>query len=85
MLLALTSAFWVLGLQHLDVRFMTKGTNNYMFTFGKLHKAWKKSKSPPSLKVYLLEEDSKLCVVATLEEYLKRTKFGRGMTKVNFY
>ena len=28
MLLALTSASLVLGLQHLDIRFMTKGTNN---------------------------------------------------------
>ena len=36
MLLALTSASHVLGLHHLDIRFMTKGTNNYMFTFGKL-------------------------------------------------
>ena len=81
MLLALTSASRVLGLQHLDIRFMTKGTNNYMFTFGKLHKAWKKGKSPPSQKVYLFEEDSKLCVVATLEEYLKRIKVWRGKDK----
>ena len=51
---------------------MTKDTNNYMFTFGKLHKAWRKGKSPPSLKVYSFEEDTKLCVVATLEDYLKR-------------
>ena len=42
MLLALTLASRVLGLQHLDTRFMTKGTNSYMFTFVKLHKAWKK-------------------------------------------
>ena len=65
MLLALTSTSQVLGLQHLDIRFMTKGTNNYMFTFGKLHKPWRKGKSPPSLKVYSFEEDTKLCVVAT--------------------
>ena len=60
MLLALTSASRVLGLQHLDIRFMTKGTNNYMFTFGKLHKEWRKGKSTPSLKVYTFEEDTKL-------------------------
>ena len=81
MLLALTSASRVLGLQHLDIRFMAKGTNSYMFTFGKLHKAWRKGKSPPSLKVYSFEEDTKLCVVATLEEYLKRTKVWRGKDK----
>ena len=74
MLLALTSASRVLGLQHLDIRFKTKGTSYYIFSFGKLHKARKKGKSPTSLKVYLFEEDTKLCVVATLEEYLKRTK-----------
>ena len=60
---------------------MAKGTNSYMFTFGKLHKAWRKGKSPPSLKVYSFEEDTKLCVVATLEEYLKRTKVWRGKDK----
>ena len=76
-LLALTSPSRVLGLQHFDIRFMTKGTNNYLFTFGKLHKAWRKGKSPPSLKVYSFE----LCVVATLDEYLKRTKVWRGKDK----
>ena len=40
MLLALTSAS-----QHLYIRFMTKGTNTYMFTFGKLHKALRKKNS----------------------------------------
>ena len=78
--MALTSASQVLGLQHLDIRFMTKGTNNYMFTFGKLHKAWRKGKSPPSLKVYSFE-DTKLCVVATLGDYLKRAKVWRGKDK----
>ena len=53
---------------------MTKGTNNCMFTFGKIHKAGRKRKTPPSLKVYTFEEDNKSCVVATLKEYLKRTK-----------
>ena len=81
MLLALTSAFRVLGLQHLDIRFMTKGTNYYMFTFGKLHKAWRKGKSPSSLKFYSFEEDTKLWVVATLEKYLKKPKVWRGKGK----
>ena len=57
---SLTSVSRVLGLQHSDIRFMTKGTNNYMFTFGKLHKEWRKGKSTPSLKVYTFEEDTKL-------------------------
>ena len=81
MLLALTSASLVLGLQHLDIKFITNGTNNYPFTFGKLHKAWRKRKPPPSLIVYSFEDDSKLCVVTILEEYLKRTKVWRGKDK----
>ena len=48
-----------------------------MFTFGKLHKAWGKGKPLPSLKVYSFEEDTKICVVAILEEYLKERKFGK--------
>ena len=81
MLLALTSASLVLGLQYLDIRFMTKDTNNSISTFGKLHKAWRKRKPSPSLKVYSFEENTKLCVVATLEEYFKRTKVWRGKNK----
>ena len=71
----------MLGLQHLDIRFMAKGTNSFMLTFGKLHKAWRKGKFPPSVKVYSFEEDNKLCVVATLQEYLKRTKVLQGKDK----
>ena len=52
-----------------------------MFTFGKLHKAWRNGKSPPSLKVYSFEENTKLCGVATFQEYLKRTKVWRGKDK----
>ena len=52
-----------------------------MFTFGKLYKAWRKGKLPTSLKVYSFEENTNLCVVATLEEYLKRMKGWRGKDK----
>ena len=79
--MALTSASWVVSLQHLDIRFITKGRKNYIFTFGKLHKAWRKGKLPPSVKVNTFEEDTKLFVFATLEEYLKRTKAWRGKDK----
>ena len=77
----MTSASRVLGLQHLDISFMTKGKNNYMFTFGKLYKAWRKGKHPTSLKVYSFEENTNLRVVASLEEYLKRMKGWRGKDK----
>ena len=64
---------------------MTKGTKNYFSIFEKFHKAWKKGKSPPSLKDYSFEEDTELCVVTTLEECLKEKKFGRERTKISFY
>ena len=38
-------------------------------------------KPPPSVKVNTFEEDTKLFVFATLEEYLKRTKAWRGKDK----
>ena len=80
-LLALTSASQVLGLQHLDIRFINKGTDNFFFTFGKPHKAWRKGKPLPSLRVCTFEEDPKLYVAATLEEYLKRKKGWSGKDK----
>ena len=68
LLLALTSSCRVLGLQHLDIRFMIKGTNNYIFIFGKLYKACRKGKPTSSLTVYSFEEDTKLYVVGSLEK-----------------
>ena len=47
MLMALTSASHALGLQHLSIRFMAKTPNSFTFFIHKLHKAWKKGKSPP--------------------------------------
>ena len=81
MLTTLTSASRVLGLQHLDIRFMTKGANNYTCSLLNSKKHAEKGPSPPSLKVYTFEENTKLCVVATLEEYLKRTKVWCGKDK----
>ena len=49
--------------------------------FRTLHKEWRKGKSPPPPKVYSFEEDTKLYVVATLEECLKRTKVWWGKDK----
>ena len=71
MLLALTSASRALGLQHLNIRFMIKTPSSFTFTF---HKKWKKRKSPPSAAFHSFEEDSSLCVVAVLNEHLKRSE-----------
>ena len=74
MLMALTSASRAPGLQHLNTRFMAKTPSSFTFTFHKLHKAWKKRKSPPFVGFLSFEEDSSLCVVAVLNEYLKRSE-----------
>ena len=44
MLMALTSAF-----RSLDIRFKAKAPSSFTFIFHKLHKAWKKGKSQPSV------------------------------------
>ena len=40
-----------------------------------------KGETPPPLKVYIFEEDTKLCLVATLEEYIKRANIWHGKNK----
>ena len=74
MLLALTSASPALGLQHLNIRFMVKTPRSFTFTFHKLHKGWKNGKSQPSVVFHSFKEDSSLCVVEVLNEYLKRSE-----------
>ena len=74
MLLALTSASRVLGLQHLNIRFMVKTPSSFTFNFHKLHKAWKKGKSPLFVVFHTFKEDSSLYVVEVLNEYLKRSE-----------
>ena len=74
MLLTLTSVSRALGLQHLNIRFMVKTPSSFTFTFHKLHKAWKKGKSPPSVVFDSFKEDSSLCVVEVLNECLKRSE-----------
>ena len=73
MFMALTLACRTLGLQHLNIMFMVKTPSSFTFTFHKLHKAWKKLKSPPSV-FHCFEGDGSLCVVAVLNEYLKRSE-----------
>ena len=53
---------------------MTKTSSRFTFTFHKLHKSWRKGKSPPSVTFHSFDEDETLCVVATTNEYLKRSE-----------
>ena len=72
--MALTSSSRALGLQHLKIRFMVKTLTSFTFIFHKLPKAWKKRKLPTSVVFHSFEEDSGLCVVAVLNEYLQRSE-----------
>ena len=53
---------------------MIKTPSSFIFTLHKLHKARKKGKSPHFVVFHSFEEDSSLCVVAVLNEYLKRSE-----------
>ena len=61
----------------LDVRFMVKSDDAYIFTFHKLHKSWRKGKAPPKLCFYKYAKDQIFCVVSALNEYLTRTETWR--------
>ena len=50
-----------------------KTPSSFNFTFHKLHKAWKKGKSPPVV-FHSFEEDSSLCILVVLNKYLKRSE-----------
>ena len=80
MILSLTTASRVLGLQQLNITYMTKEDNKVTFYFAKLHKSWREGKPPPSFKIIGFPEDSQLCVIETLDTYLVRTK-GRRLGK----
>ena len=56
-LLSLTTASRVSGLQHLDIRYMTMGTNKVTFYFTKVSKSWGKGKPPLSLTITGFLED----------------------------
>ena len=52
---------------------MLRPEGKFVFTFHKLHKSWNYGKAPPSLEFCEYTEDRDLCVVTTLNEYIKRT------------
>ena len=72
MLLTLTKASRVSGLQHLGIRYMTKG-DKVTFYSPKPHTSWHKGKPPPSLTIIGFPKDSQLCAIETLKRYLDRT------------
>lgn len=55
-------------------RFMLKTPQEYIFTFLKLHKSWRKGTSPARLVFHKYVADKELCVVKAIDAYLSRTK-----------
>ena len=74
MLLALASASTTIQIQHLNISQTGHLPDQYKFVSTKLHKSWKKGKSPPSVSFFAYTEDPRMCVVKCLDAYLDRTK-----------
>ena len=82
MLLALASALRAIQIQHLDISQMDRLPDQFRFAYTKLHKSWRKGKSPlpppsPSVSFFAYNEDLHLCLVKCLDAYLERTKVWR--------
>ena len=64
---------------------MIKINECFKFRFQKLHKSWRRSDSPPSLKIYAFPSDNALCVVAALDCYMKEYQSGEKKIKLLNY
>ena len=72
-MIALSSASRASAIHHLDVSHILRTEGKFAFAFHKIHKSWKYGKAPPNLEFCKYTEDRDLCVVTTLNEYIKRT------------
>ena len=63
---------------------MARHAHFVQFMFGKLHKGWKNGKSYPVVRYYQYDVDRDLCVRATIDVYLQRTKPWRTDQKKQF-
>ena len=78
--MALSSASRASVSHRLDVRYMLRPEGNFVFIFHKLHKSWKYRKAPPSLKLCEYTKERDICLVTTLNEYIKRAYQRRAQT-----
>lgn len=83
-LLALTSTSRACTIHCLDLKFMANHGHYVQFQFGKLHKGWRSSKGSPTVKYFEYKQDQALCVVHTLQVYIKQCKKWRdeGQTQL---
>ena len=52
---------------------MVRTSSSFKFFFNKVTKAWRKGKPPPLLEFHEYFDDKTLCVVACIDEYLRRS------------
>ena len=71
-LLALTTSSTISALHNLDLNHVIKTSEYYEFRFHKLHKSWRRSESPPLLKIYPFPSNRTLYVVTALDCYIER-------------
>ena len=81
MLLALAAASRGSEINILSVKYMTKSEEKYVFTFDKLFKSWHRGDPPPSIEYTAFPSNRKLCVVTTLDYYLKISNGWRNNEK----
>ena len=65
MLLALSSALRTSSIQHLNMTYMAKAKSCYNFYFNKLHKSWRKGKTPSVVTYQEYTQDESPWVVTT--------------------
>ena len=71
MFLVLTSSLTASRLHCLDIRCTVNTGDKTTFHFHKLQENWRKGNAPHSLSIYSYRTDEELCVVKTLNRYLK--------------
>ena len=80
-LLSVTSPSRGHEIAYLNVKYMYKEKNSFIFHLSKVTKKWERSKCPPKLEPAEFTTNRKLCVVFCLEEYLKRLKSWRSLSE----
>jgi len=78
MLIALTSATRSSGIHCLDIESMEMDEQKITFTYGKLHKSWRQGKKPPKIVFHHFKEDSSICVVKAIKDYVHRSSIWRN-------
>ena len=74
MLFTLITASRVLAIKNLNVEYMTRSKDQYIFHCDKLLKNWRNYQLYPLVNSNAFLEDSTLCVVAVSDEYIKRVR-----------